>query len=193
MIKVFYGTVVVENAHLIPKHGKGWCVWCSRSSNTQIYWLRVSQPSMSKPQQFANRCCVSASKQLKISTLTIYEQGAYVFAVSDCKSYVHQDIRLTIWLQNRHVVRFVAKDTLVYQKGFSGWLTRSIRAIPVKRKRDHEGSEVNNSDAMLKVLEVCDFVGAMVDLADEKGSSGARARRCRLLLSWRTQPFSSFT
>ncbi|KAG7098823.1 hypothetical protein E1B28_000727 [Marasmius oreades] len=109
VLKIFYGTIVVENTHLIPEDGFP-CIVCANHSNslTDALLLVTSIPS-----------------------------------------------------KKRKMLRLTAKSTQFGKKTFTSWLIENAGTVPIQRKRDFEGQEVDNTEVMhhlMKALEVGDAV-----------------------------------
>jgi len=57
VLKIFYGSIVVENAHLVPENGRPWYAFLML---LHILQLRTSaQHRLRQSQQFINRCSVT--------------------------------------------------------------------------------------------------------------------------------------
>ncbi|KAF9010484.1 hypothetical protein BDQ17DRAFT_1387737 [Cyathus striatus] len=101
VLKVFYGTIVVENPEFVPPTGSP-CIVCANHSNslTDALLLVASIPS-----------------------------------------------------KRRNMLRLTAKATQFGHKTFTSWLIESAGTVPIKRKKDYVEGDVDNSDAMLKLME----------------------------------------
>ncbi|KAK2464280.1 hypothetical protein APHAL10511_003737 [Amanita phalloides] len=101
VLKIFYGTIVVENTHLIPETGKP-CIVCANHSNslTDALLLVTSIPP-----------------------------------------------------KKRNMLRLTAKSTQFGHKTFTSWLIESAGTVPIQRRKDIADSEVDNTEAMRKLLE----------------------------------------
>lgn len=53
------------------------------------------------------------------------------------------------------MLRMTAKATLFGHRTFSSWLIESAGTIPIKRKKDYADGTADNSEVMLKLMEVC--------------------------------------
>ena len=53
------------------------------------------------------------------------------------------------------MLRLTAKATQFGHRTFTSWLIESAGTVPIKRKKDHLDGQVDNSDAMEKLMEVC--------------------------------------
>ncbi|KAG6920274.1 hypothetical protein DXG01_005043 [Tephrocybe rancida] len=109
VLKIFYGTIVVENAHLIPETGRP--------------------------------CIVSANH---------------------CNSLTDALLLVTsIPTKKRNMLHLTAKATLFGHKTFTSWLIESAGTVPIKRRKDVEDGKVDNSDAMLKLVEALEIGDAV--------------------------------
>ncbi|OCH84678.1 hypothetical protein OBBRIDRAFT_785863 [Obba rivulosa] len=101
VLKIFYGTIVVENADLIPERGDP-CIVCANHSNslTDALLLVTSIPS-----------------------------------------------------KRRNLLRLTAKSTQFGKKTFTSWLIESAGTIPLKRRKDFNNEEVDNTEVMLKLMQ----------------------------------------
>jgi hypothetical protein len=52
------------------------------------------------------------------------------------------------------MLRLTAKSTQFGHKTFTSWLIESAGTVPIKRRKDFVEGAVDNSDAMLKLMEV---------------------------------------
>ena len=52
------------------------------------------------------------------------------------------------------MLRLTAKATQFGHKTFTSWLIESAGTVPIKRRKDSLEGDVDNSDAMLKLMEV---------------------------------------
>jgi len=52
------------------------------------------------------------------------------------------------------MLRLTAKATQFGHKTFTSWLIESAGTVPIKRRKDSPEDNVDNSDAMLKLMEV---------------------------------------
>ena len=52
------------------------------------------------------------------------------------------------------MLRLTAKATQFGHKTFTSWLIESAGTVPIKRRKDSPEGNVDNSDAMLKLMEV---------------------------------------
>ncbi|KAF8894078.1 hypothetical protein BD779DRAFT_1435241 [Infundibulicybe gibba] len=109
VLKIFYGTIVVENAHLIPQTGRS-CIVCANHSNslTDALLLVTSMPS-----------------------------------------------------ERRNMLRLTAKATQFGHRTFTSWLIESAGTIPIKRRMDSADGSVDNSEAMLKLMEALELGDAV--------------------------------
>ncbi|KAF8639542.1 hypothetical protein AX17_001447 [Amanita inopinata Kibby_2008] len=109
VLKIFYGTIVVENAHLIPETGRP-CIVCANHSNslTDALLLVTSIPT-----------------------------------------------------RQRNMLRLTAKATQFGHKTFTSWLIESAGTVPIKRRKDHVDGDVDNTDAMSKLMEALEMGDAV--------------------------------
>ncbi|KAF8236603.1 hypothetical protein L208DRAFT_1357435 [Tricholoma matsutake] len=101
VLKIFYGTIVVENANLIPANGRP-CIVCANHSNSLTDALLVVTSIPSK---------------------------------------------------KRNMLRLTAKATQFGHKTFTSWLIESAGTVPIKRRKDSPDGNMDNTDAMLKLME----------------------------------------
>ncbi|EMD37618.1 hypothetical protein CERSUDRAFT_114270 [Gelatoporia subvermispora B] len=101
VLKIFYGTIVVENADLIPKKGEP-CIVCANHSNslTDALLLVTSIPS-----------------------------------------------------KRRNLLRLTAKSTQFGKRTFTSWLIESAGTIPIKRRKDYNNEQVDNTEVMQNLME----------------------------------------
>lgn len=109
VLKIFYGTIVVENAELIPKSGEP-CIVCANHSNslTDALLLVTAIPSRA-----------------------------------------------------RNMLRLTAKSTQFGRRTFTSWLIESAGTVPIKRRKDFNDEDVDNTEAMeelMKALELGDAI-----------------------------------
>ncbi|KAI6040320.1 hypothetical protein EDC04DRAFT_1534771 [Pisolithus marmoratus] len=109
VLKIFYGTIVVENAELIPKSGEP-CIVCANHSNslTDALVLVTAIPSRA-----------------------------------------------------RNMLRLTAKSTQFGRRTFTSWLIESAGTVPIKRRKDFNDEDVDNSETMeelMKALELGDAI-----------------------------------
>lgn len=52
------------------------------------------------------------------------------------------------------MLRLTAKSTQFGRKTFTSWLIESAGTVPIKRRKDFAGGDVDNSDVMEKLMEV---------------------------------------
>lgn len=52
------------------------------------------------------------------------------------------------------MLRLTAKATQFGHKTFTSWLIESAGTVPIKRRKDSVDGSADNSDAMLKLMEV---------------------------------------
>jgi hypothetical protein len=52
------------------------------------------------------------------------------------------------------MLRLTAKATQFGHKTFTSWLIESAGTVPIKRRKDSVDGSTDNSDAMLKLMEV---------------------------------------
>ncbi|PFH53782.1 hypothetical protein AMATHDRAFT_136834 [Amanita thiersii Skay4041] len=109
VLKIFYGTIVVENAHLVPERGRP-CIVCANHSNslTDALLLVTAIPS-----------------------------------------------------KRRNMLRLTAKATQFGQRTFTSWLIESAGTVPIKRRKDYVDGGVDNTDAMLKLIEALEMGDAV--------------------------------
>ncbi|OAX40111.1 hypothetical protein K503DRAFT_864905 [Rhizopogon vinicolor AM-OR11-026] len=109
VLKIFYGTIVVENAELIPKTGQP-CIVCANHPNclTDALLLVTSMPS-----------------------------------------------------KTRNMLRLTAKSTQFGHRTFTSWLVESAGTVPIKRRKDFNGNQVDNSQAMDKLMEALELGDAV--------------------------------
>lgn len=117
VLKIFYGTIVVENADLIPKTGQP-CIVCANHPNslTDALLLVTSMPS-----------------------------------------------------RTRNMLRLTAKSTQFGHRTFTSWLIESAGTVPIKRRKDYNNNEVDNSQAMDRLMDALEL-GDAVCLFPEGGS-----------------------
>jgi 1-acyl-sn-glycerol-3-phosphate acyltransferase len=53
------------------------------------------------------------------------------------------------------MLRLTAKATQFGHKTFTSWLIESAGTVPIKRRKDSPDEGVDNTDAMLKLMQVC--------------------------------------
>jgi glycerol-3-phosphate O-acyltransferase / dihydroxyacetone phosphate acyltransferase len=53
------------------------------------------------------------------------------------------------------MLRLTAKATQFGHKTFTSWLIESAGTVPIKRKKDYPDGNVDNSDVMENLVEVC--------------------------------------
>ena len=56
--------------------------------------------------------------------------------------------------QRRNLLRLTAKSTQFGKKTFTSWLIESAGTLPLQRRKDFPDGHVDNSEVMLKLLEV---------------------------------------
>jgi 1-acyl-sn-glycerol-3-phosphate acyltransferase len=56
------------------------------------------------------------------------------------------------------MLRLTAKSTMFGHKTFTSWIVESVGTVPIKRRKDFVDGNVDNTDVMLKLMEVCEFV-----------------------------------
>jgi len=68
VLKIFYGTIVVENVDLIPETGRPWCAFspCVFALSLPV----ALEHCLCKPQQFVDRCTVRRQCPYAISSIT---------------------------------------------------------------------------------------------------------------------------
>ncbi|KAG6333631.1 hypothetical protein ID866_5456 [Astraeus odoratus] len=101
VLKIFYGTIVVENTDLIPKTGQP-CIVCANHSNslTDALVLVTSIPS-----------------------------------------------------STRNMLRLTAKSTQFGRKTFTSWLIESAGTVPIRRRKDFNNEDVDNSEVMEHLMQ----------------------------------------
>lgn len=52
------------------------------------------------------------------------------------------------------MLRLTAKATQFGHKTFTSWLIESAGTVPIKRRKDSPDGNMDNTDAMLKLMEV---------------------------------------
>ncbi|KAG1731516.1 uncharacterized protein EDB91DRAFT_1154364 [Suillus paluster] len=109
VLKIFYGTIVVENADLIPKTGQP-CIVCANHSNslTDALLLVTSMPS-----------------------------------------------------RTRNMLRLTAKSTQFGHRTFTSWLIESAGTVPIKRRKDFNNNEVDNTQVMDKLMDALELGDAV--------------------------------
>jgi len=53
------------------------------------------------------------------------------------------------------MLRLTAKSTQFGHKTFTSWLIESAGTVPIKRQKDYPEGQVDNSNVMEKLMEVC--------------------------------------
>jgi 1-acyl-sn-glycerol-3-phosphate acyltransferase len=53
------------------------------------------------------------------------------------------------------MLRLTAKASLFGHKTFTSWLIESAGTVPIKRRKESKDGEVDNTEVMLKLMEVC--------------------------------------
>ncbi|KAF8609268.1 hypothetical protein BDV93DRAFT_550804 [Ceratobasidium sp. AG-I] len=101
VLKVFYGTIVVENEHFIPRDGEA-CIVCANHSNS------------------------------------LTDALVLVASISSKK---------------RNFLRLTAKDTQFGKRTFQSWLIESAGTLPIKRRKDHGGGEIDNKNVMEALIQ----------------------------------------
>ncbi|KAI6134515.1 hypothetical protein EDD17DRAFT_1774687 [Pisolithus thermaeus] len=101
VLKIFYGTIVVENAELIPKSGEP-CIVCANHSNslTDALLLVTAIPS-----------------------------------------------------RTRNMLRLTAKSTQFGRRTFTSWLIESAGTVPIKRRKDFNDEDVDNTEVMGELMK----------------------------------------
>ncbi|KAH7888706.1 hypothetical protein F5I97DRAFT_737160 [Phlebopus sp. FC_14] len=109
VLKIFYGTIVVENVECIPKTGQS-CIVCANHSNslTDALLLVTSIPP-----------------------------------------------------ETRNMLRLTAKSTQFGHKTFTSWLIESAGTVPIKRRRDFDNGQADNSEVMSKLMEALELGDAI--------------------------------
>ena len=116
-----------------------------------------TQYRLCEPQQFSNRCCVSPLLHVTFDcdepSSTVYSSrrsrrrrgfSTFRYVVkSDCGGE-----------QRRNLLRLTAKSTQFGKKTFTSWLIESAGTLPLQRRKDFPDGHVDNSEVMLKLLEV---------------------------------------
>ncbi|KAH0588888.1 hypothetical protein H2248_004677 [Termitomyces sp. 'cryptogamus'] len=109
VLKIFYGTIVVENIHHIPVTGRP--------------------------------CVVSANHS---NSLT----DALVLVTS-------------IPFKKRNMLRLTAKATQFGHRTFTSWLIESAGTVPINRRKDSADGNINNTEAMIKLVEALEIGDAV--------------------------------
>ena len=60
-----------------------------------------------------------------------------------------------VLVQKRNMLRLTAKSTQFGHRTFTSWLIESAGTVPIKRKKDYPDGQVDNSNVMEKLMEVC--------------------------------------
>ena len=60
-----------------------------------------------------------------------------------------------VLVQKRNMLRLTAKSTQFGRRTFTSWLIESAGTVPIKRKKDYPDGQVDNSNVMEKLIEVC--------------------------------------
>jgi hypothetical protein len=59
-----------------------------------------------------------------------------------------------IAVQTRNMLRLTAKSTQFGHRTFTSWLIESAGTVPIKRRKDYNNNEVDNSQAMDRLMDV---------------------------------------
>lgn len=62
------------------------------------------------------------------------------------------------------MLRLTAKATQFGHRTFTSWLIESAGTVPIKRKRDAQDGNVDNSEAMEYLMQVCVYAATLPDL-----------------------------
>lgn len=89
-----------------------------------------------------------------------------------------------IAVQTRNMLRLTAKSTQFGHRTFTSWLIESAGTVPIKRRKDYNNNEVDNSQAMDRLMDVrCAHIVYIGNLKVQLNLTGTRTWRCSLFIS----------